>query len=75
MLPLKFCKMSLDRHMIHRFVSSDAKAYRTLDWEIPNCRAIRDSVMPALNILVLHIQESKSRQIIDLTARGRLNHH
>jgi hypothetical protein len=24
-------------------------AFRTLAWEIPNCRAIRDDVMPALN--------------------------
>ena len=48
MLPLKFCKMCFDSHMIYRFVSSDAKALRTFDWEIPNCRAIRDGVMPAL---------------------------
>ena len=45
MLPLKFCKMCFDSHVIHRFVSSDAKALRTFDWEIPNCRAIRDGVM------------------------------
>ena len=48
MLPLKFCKMCFDSHIIHRFVSSDAKALRTFDWEIPNCRAIRDGVVPAL---------------------------
>jgi hypothetical protein len=49
MLPLKFRKMSLDRHIVHRFFSSDANAFRTFDWDIPNCRAIRDSVTPALN--------------------------
>ena len=32
----------------HRSPSSDAKAFRTFDWEIPNCRAIRDGVTPAL---------------------------
>jgi hypothetical protein len=32
----------------HRLGSSDANAFRTFDWEIPNCRAIRDGVMPAL---------------------------
>jgi hypothetical protein len=49
MLPLKFCKMFFDRHMIHRFVLSRAKACRTSDRGIPNSRAIRDGVMPALN--------------------------
>ena len=49
MLPLKFCKMCFDSHMVHRCFSSDAKAFRTFDWEIPNCRAIRDGVTPALN--------------------------
>ena len=49
MLPLKFCKMLFDCHMIHRFLSSDAKAFRTSDRGIPNSRAIRDGVMPALN--------------------------
>jgi len=48
MLPLKFRKMHFDCHMIHRFNSSDANAFRTFAWEIPNCRAIRDGVMPAL---------------------------
>ena len=48
MLPLKFCKMCFRRHMIYRFHSSDANAFRTFDREIPNCRAIRDGVMPAL---------------------------
>jgi hypothetical protein len=33
----------------HRLVSSDANAFRTSDCEIPNCRAIRDGVTPALN--------------------------
>jgi hypothetical protein len=32
----------------HCFDSSDASAFRTFDWEIPNCRAIRVGVMPAL---------------------------
>ncbi len=32
----------------HRLGSSDANAFRTFDWEIPNCRAIRDGVIPAL---------------------------
>jgi hypothetical protein len=32
----------------HRFGSSVAKAFRTFDWEIPNCRAILAGVMPAL---------------------------
>ena len=49
MMPLKLCEMRFHRHMIHRFRSSDAKAFRTFDWEIPNSRAIRDGVMPALN--------------------------
>ena len=48
-VPLKFCKMFFDCHMIHRFVSSDANAFLTSDREIPNSRAIRDGVMPALN--------------------------
>jgi hypothetical protein len=48
MLLLKFGKMSLDRHMIHRFRSSDANAFLTSDWDIPNCRAIREGVTPAL---------------------------
>jgi hypothetical protein len=30
------------------FGLSDANAFRTFDWEIPNCRAIREGVMPAL---------------------------
>jgi hypothetical protein len=49
MLPLKFCKMRFDRHIVHRFISSDANAFRTSDRGIPNSRAIRDGVMPALN--------------------------
>ena len=49
MLPLKFCEMCFDSHMIHRFVPSGDKAFRTFDWEIPNCRAIREGVTPALN--------------------------
>ena len=49
MLPLKFRKMCFDSHLVHRFVSSDAKACRTSDREIPNSRAIRDGVIPALN--------------------------
>jgi hypothetical protein len=32
----------------HRFSSCEANALRTFDWEIPNCRAIREGVMPAL---------------------------
>jgi hypothetical protein len=48
MLPLKLRKMSLDRHMIHRFFSSDANAFRTSDCDIPNCRAIRECFTPAL---------------------------
>ena len=34
--------------LIHCFGSSVASAFRTLDWEIPNCRAILAGVMPAL---------------------------
>jgi hypothetical protein len=49
MLPLKFCKMRLDCHIVHRCFSSDAKAFLTSDRGIPNSRAIRDGVMPALN--------------------------
>jgi hypothetical protein len=49
MLPLKFCKMRFDSHMVHRLVSSDAKAFRTFDWDSPKSRAIRDGVIPALN--------------------------
>jgi hypothetical protein len=49
MLPLKFRKPFFDSHLTHRFGSSDANAFRTFDWEIPNCRAIRDGVIPALN--------------------------
>jgi hypothetical protein len=32
----------------HRFGSSVANAFRTFDWEIPNCLAILSGVMPAL---------------------------
>ena len=39
-----------DVHLSHRFGSPDANAFRTFDWEIPNCGAIRDGVMPALNV-------------------------
>jgi len=49
MLSLKFCKTVFDSHLTHRFGSSDANAFRTFDREIPNCFAIGDSVMPALN--------------------------
>ena len=49
MLPLKFCKMCFDSHMIHRFFSSDANAFLTSDWDSPNCLAIRERVTPALN--------------------------
>ena len=49
MLALQFCKMCFDSHKVHRFVSSRAKACRTSDRGIPNSRAIRDGVMPALN--------------------------
>jgi hypothetical protein len=31
------------------FDGSVAKAFLILDWETPNCRAIRDGVAPALN--------------------------
>ena len=34
---------------LHRLGSADANALRTLACEIPNCRAIRDGVIPALN--------------------------
>ena len=33
----------------HDLLKSDANAFRTLLWEIPNCRAIRAGVTPALN--------------------------
>jgi hypothetical protein len=49
MLPLQFCKIRFDSHLAHRFVLSAAKACRTSDRGIPNSRAIRDGVMPALN--------------------------
>jgi hypothetical protein len=49
MLPLKFRKLRLDRHIVHRFVSSDANTFLTADWKIPNCLAIREGVTPALN--------------------------
>jgi hypothetical protein len=49
MLPFKVSKMCFDSHMVHRFVLSAAKASRTSDREIPNSRAIRDGVIPALN--------------------------
>ena len=32
----------------HLFNSSDANAFRTLDLDKPNCRAIRDGAMPAV---------------------------
>src|SRR5437762_8552808 len=32
----------------HHLATSDAKAFRISDCEIPNCRAILDGVMPAL---------------------------
>jgi hypothetical protein len=33
---------------LYRFGSSAASAFLTLDWEIPNCRAILAGVKPAL---------------------------
>ena len=39
---------SKTRSCFQGFGLSDANAFRTFDWEIPNCRAIRDGVMPAL---------------------------
>jgi hypothetical protein len=47
----QFCCRSLREMingLIHRFGSSVASAFLTFDWEIPNCRAILASVMPAL---------------------------
>ena len=49
MLPFKIRKMCFDSHLVHRFVSPDAKACRTSDRGIPNSRAILDGVIPALN--------------------------
>ena len=49
MLPLQFRKLGFHSHIVHRFVSSRARARRTSDRGIPNSRAIRDGVMPALN--------------------------
>jgi hypothetical protein len=37
------------RGFVTYFDRSLANALRTSDWETPNCRAIRDGVMPALN--------------------------
>jgi len=37
-----------DSPCFHLFGLSLANAFRTLDWEIPNCRAILAGVMPAL---------------------------
>jgi len=34
---------------VPRTAASDAKTFFTSDWEIPNCRAISDGLMPALN--------------------------
>ena len=49
MLPFKLRNIRFDGHMIHRFRSSDANAFLTFDWEIPNCLAMREGVTPALN--------------------------
>ncbi len=35
---------------LQRLGSFDANAFRTFDWEIPNCRATRDGVIPALKV-------------------------
>ena len=39
---------SKTRSCFQSFGLSDTNAFRTFDWEIPNCRAIRVGVMPAL---------------------------
>jgi hypothetical protein len=49
MLPFKLRKMCFDGHIIHRFRLSDANAFLTSDWDIPNCLAMREGVTPALN--------------------------
>jgi hypothetical protein len=36
-------------HVHPRVLMSDANTLRTSDWEIPNCRAIKDGLIPALN--------------------------
>ena len=35
-------------HLAPHFVRSDANAFLTSDWDMPNCRAIREGVTPAL---------------------------
>jgi hypothetical protein len=40
--------LGCSERVLHRFGSSDANAFRTFDWEIPNCLAILAGVMPAL---------------------------
>jgi len=42
-------RVSLQGEAFHCFGSSDANAFLTFDCEIPNCRAILDSVTTALN--------------------------
>jgi hypothetical protein len=39
---------SKTRSRFQGFGLSDPNAFRTFDWEIANCREIRDGVMPAL---------------------------
>ena len=49
MLPFKLRNIRFDGHMIYRFRSSDANAFLTSDWNIPNYRAMREGVTPGLN--------------------------
>jgi hypothetical protein len=42
-------RCSTDTHVPSRIVASDANTFLTSDWDMPNCRAISDGLMPALN--------------------------
>jgi hypothetical protein len=56
----------------HRLPSSDANAFFTSDWEIPNCRAIREGVTPALNAARTAFTFPCVKGIVASTFRGFL---
>ena len=75
MLPLKFCKTFFDSHLTHRIDSSDANAFRTFDWEIPNCRAMALGLTPALKAartaFSLPVVNKPVTSLATASARGR----
>src|SRR5713101_8321111 len=43
------CVLHDDTHVALSVVVSDANTFLTSDWDMPNCRAICDGLMPALS--------------------------